>query len=82
MHKEIQVTNLVVKITEFQFRTLTWQHKVIVGHSNESNPVHVATKPRPLEGRPLLRNSLEGPEFLKLNIHEFIRYFRPSIIGQ
>jgi hypothetical protein len=42
MRNEIQITNLVVKITEFQFRTLTWQHKVIFGHSNS---VHVATKP-------------------------------------
>ena len=42
MRNEIQVAKMVVKIAEFQFRTLTWQHKVIVGHSN---PVHVATKP-------------------------------------
>ena len=42
MRNEIQITNLVVKITDFQFQTLTWQHKVIVRHSN---PVHVATKP-------------------------------------
>ena len=42
MRNEIQITNLVVKITEFQFRTLIWQHKVIVEHSNSA---HVATKP-------------------------------------
>ena len=57
MRNEIQITNLVVKITEFQFQTLTWQLKVIVGHSNS---VYVATKP--LEARPLLTNSVEGPE--------------------
>ena len=42
IRNEIQIAKMVVKIAEFLFRTLTWQHKVIVGHSN---PVHVATKP-------------------------------------
>ena len=43
MRNEIQNAKVVVKIAEFQFRTLTLQHKVIVGHSN---PMHVATKPQ------------------------------------
>ena len=42
MRNEIQIAKMVVKIAEFQFQTLTLQHKVIVRHSN---PVHVATKP-------------------------------------
>jgi hypothetical protein len=57
MRNEIQFTIFFVKITEFQFRTLIWQHLVIVGHSN---PVHVATKP--LDARPFLGNILEDPE--------------------
>ena len=35
MRNEIQIKNLVVKITKFQLRMLTWAHKVIFGHSKK-----------------------------------------------
>jgi hypothetical protein len=51
------------------------QRQIIVGHSN---PVRVATKP--VLARYLLKNSLEGPEGIKLSINEFAHYLRPYII--